>query len=191
MISRAPFAALLWLVAYDAMADSLAPLPPSMELGLRLMRTGEASLALAAFNRAMAEDGPSAEALTGVSAALHRMGLKKEAIKVLKSAVELDPNLAVARNNLGVLLYETGDIGGAQSEFERAFALTGGADERISINLGIAEHNNVTSESTRIGELDFDFDLIQYGHGVYRLEPRRTKGDEGDANAADGTGDTP
>lgn len=178
-------------LSYEAMAgESLAPLPPSMELGVRLLNAGEASLALGAFNRALSEDGLNAEALIGIGAAMHKLGRRKEALRVMKSAVDLDPNLALARNNLGVLLYEMGEISAAVFEFERAFALTGGADDRISTNLGIAEFNASMEDTDEIIANDFDFDVIQYGHGVYRLEPRAAKGDEGDTVQSTVTGGT-
>lgn len=165
-------------------AGCAGPLPPTpgaaptgpvdqTTLGVRLMQEGEAALALRAFNRAIARDGPSAETLTGVAAALYTLGQPKEATRIARSAVDLDPNLAVARNNLGVMLYEQGDYGDALAELERAYALTAGAHAGIATNLGIAEHVAAQRNAEVVIKEDAEFDLIQFGHGVYRLEKRR------------------
>ena len=90
----------------------------------------------------------------------------------LRSAIDLKPNFAIAHNNLGVVLYELGDIGGAIGEFEAAYALTGGADRDIATNLGIAELSNARQTETIVENDNIAFDVIQFGHGVYRLEPR-------------------
>lgn len=151
---------------------------PPLELGVRLMKAGEPMMALGSFNRALARDGPTAPALTGVAAALYRLGQRREALRIARSAVDLDPNLAVARNNLGVMLYEEGDLGGALAEFERAFALTDGIDGDIATNLGIAEY--IAGRRDDAGEVvdDATFDLVRFGHGVYRLEPREQSAED-------------
>ena len=146
---------------------------PPMELGLRLLRSNEPTLALSAFNRALGQGDVTAEALTGVGVALHRLDRRKEALRFLRSAVDLDPNFAIARNNLGVLLYELGDASGAVSEFEIAYALTDGLDRSIATNLGIAE--TVTAQTqveTIVTDDNVTFDVIRFGHGVFRLTPR-------------------
>lgn len=165
----------------DALAQRPGPASdvPPLELGLRLLKSGEPTLALSAFNRALGKGDVTAEALTGVAVALHRLGRRKESVRFLKSALDIDPNFAIARNNLGVLLYELGDISGAVSEFEIAYALSDGLNRDISTNLGIAE--TVTAQTdveTIVTEDNVTFDVIRFGHGVFRLTPRNIVGEE-------------
>lgn len=146
---------------------------PPLELGLRLLKSGEPTLALSAFNRALGQGDVTAEALTGVGVALHRLGRRKESVRFLRSAIDVDPNFAIARNNLGVLLYELGDVPGAVSEFEIAYALTEGLDRDVATNLGIAETVSAqTRVETIVTEDNVTFDVVRFGHGVFRLTPR-------------------
>lgn len=158
-------------IALGAPAGEAQDSPDSLTLGLRLMVAGEPGLAVKAFHRALAEDGPSAEAFTGLSTALYETGRRTQALRIAKSAVDLDPNLAVARNNLGVMLFDSGELSAALTEFERAFALTGGKDKRIAENLGIAELAADRRYEISPKRAQADFDIIQFGHGVFRLEP--------------------
>lgn len=148
----------------NAASDAADPL----ELGLRLMRENQPSLALGAFNRALAEE-VTAEALTGVAGAYHALGRPKEAEKLLRAAVARDANFALARNNLGIILYEAGDYAAAEQELRRAFAITGGANPAIATNLAFAEFA-LAQVPVPVIEDDKAFDVIQYGHGLYRLE---------------------
>ena len=146
---------------------------PPMELGLRLLRSNEPTLALSAFNRALSQGDVTAEALTGVGVALHRLDRRKEAVRFLRSAIDINPNFAIARNNLGVLLYETGDVTGAISEFQIAYALTNGLDRNVATNIGIAETVTAQTEvETIVTDNNVTFDVIRFGHGVFRLTPR-------------------
>lgn len=147
---------------------------PPITLGLRLLRSGEPSLALNAFNRALSEGELTAEALTGLGVALHQLGRSKVAARILRSAVDVKPNFAIAHNNLGVVLYELGDVSAALGELEIAYALTDGVDQTIATNLGITELAATRQPETIITEEDVAFDVIRFGHGVYRLEPRTT-----------------
>lgn len=150
--------------------------PASFEIGARLIRANQPEMALGAFTRLIAEKGMSPEAMVGIGVAYLRMGRRDDAIRSFEQAIEADPNVAVARNNLGVALYEDGAYAAALSEFERAFALTGGLDPVVRTNVGIAEFAMVTKGDEVIVD-DADFDVIQYGQGVYRLEPRKPDGE--------------
>lgn len=143
-----------------------------IEIGERLLAAKQPDLALRAFNRDIAANGVSDAALLGIGVAYIRLGQRREALRFLQAAVDLAPNNAMARNNLGVLLHAEGDYAGAHAEFTRAYALTGGADPRIRDNLGMAEYAlEAHGDATLVDEAEFD--VIQYGHGVYRLEPRK------------------
>ena len=63
----------------DAVAQRPGPASdvPPLELGLRLFKSGEPTLALSAFNRALGKGDVTAEALTGVAVALHRLAVGK------------------------------------------------------------------------------------------------------------------
>ncbi|MGB0851731.1 MAG: tetratricopeptide repeat protein [Pikeienuella sp.] len=139
-----------------------------MAVGIRLMRAGEPTQALGAFNRALAER-VTAEALTGAASAYHALGQRKQAKELLHAAIKRDPNLGLARNNLGILLYEDGDYAAAEQELRRAFAITGGADRAIATNLAFAEFALSQVPAPTVKDADA-FDVIQYGHGLYRLE---------------------
>ncbi len=147
--------------------------PSSLDIGVRLLAANQPAMALDAFNRSVTQDGISAEALTGIGVSYLRLGQRSQAKQFLKAAIEVDPNSALARNNLGVALYDEGDYVSALSEFNRAYALTDGLDASVATNVGIAELA-VATEAEAGATLDVaEFDVIQYGHGVYRLEPRQ------------------
>ena len=123
------------------------------------------------FERMIAERGPEPASLTGLGVANYRTGRLTQAIRLFRAAVRLDPNFAVARNNLGVALYQNGEYVAALSEFERAFAITGGLDPTVRTNVGIAEIA-VASRADEVEVDDADFDVIQYGQGFFRLKER-------------------
>ncbi|MFV0473961.1 MAG: tetratricopeptide repeat protein, partial [Pikeienuella sp.] len=140
-------------------------------LGARLLAENRPDLALDAFERAIAAgDGP--EALTGAAIALLRLGRGGEARRLLETALAREPDLPAARNALGVAHHEAGRYEAALAEFRRSDELTGGGDPSIAFNIGVAE-TALAAREGRQAELDgFDYDVIQYGNGVYRLTPR-------------------
>lgn len=175
--SPAVICALLLLAACDAGAPELPggrPSPPrtQLELGLRLLKHNQAQMALNAFNRSLAEEGVSAGAMTGAGVAMARLHRRKDAERFLRGALDLDPNSVAAHNALGVLLYDEGDYAAAAAELQTALTLTDGADPSIATNLGIVETALANAKMEDGSVDDFQFDLVQYGGGVYRLEPR-------------------
>lgn len=156
------------LMSCQPVGNAAGDVKDPMDLGLRLMRQGQPSQALGAFNRALAQD-VTAEALTGVASAYHALGQPKQAEQLLRAAIERDANFALARNNLGILLYEAGDYAAAERELRRAFAITGGANASIATNLAFAEFALAQVPAPVIKDAEA-FDVIQYGHGLYRLE---------------------
>lgn len=143
-----------------------------LTVGVRLLSANQPEMALDAFNRSVTEEGVSADALTGIGASYLRLGQRSQALQFLEAATALDPNSALARNNLGVALYDEGDYVRALTEFNRAYALTDGLDASIATNVGIAEAALAETGEAIPGVDEVQFDVIQYGHGVYRLEPR-------------------
>ena len=148
-----------------------APAAPSVTIGERLLVARQPEMAADVFEKLIASDGPDPVSLTGLGVAYHQSGRRKLAERFFRAAIDLDPNLAIARNNLGVSLYDAGDYAAALSEFERAFAITEGLDRTVATNIGIAEIA-VVVHADEVEVDDAEFDVIQYGHGVFRLQER-------------------
>lgn len=161
-------------------ADARPPPPPDdpIEIGKRLLAENQPELALSAFNLGVASAGSAearAVALTGAGVALLKLGRGGEARRLLEAALSLDPELATAHNALGVAHHDAGRYAAATASFRRASELTGGGDPEIRANLGMAEAalGDQTANAPTLDE--FDYDVIQYGHGVYRLTPRAAR----------------
>lgn len=155
----------------DGFFDRSAAEPATISLGARLLEAKQPEMALDAFSRVVAAEGVSVEALVGLGVAYHRMGRPRDAIAMFEAAADLDPNSPEARNNLGVAYYVNGEYAAARSEFERAFALTGGGDPKVRFNLGVAEIA-LAERADDVVVDEAEFDVIQYGHGFYRLKQR-------------------
>lgn len=154
-------------------APAAAPPPPSdpVELGRLLLAQNQPELALKSFVRGITDTGGT-EALTGAAVALLKLGRTGEARRLLEAALAREPDLAIARNALGVSHYEAGRYAAALEEFRRADELTGGADPAIALNIGVAAAALADQGGDKPRLDAFDYDVIQYGHGVYRLVPR-------------------
>jgi tetratricopeptide (TPR) repeat protein len=107
-------------------------------VGHRLMEAGEHELALKAYLRAAAERGVNVDVLSAIGSANLALGRLGQSEKILRRALELDPNFVPALNNLGVVLMETGDVGEARVIFQQAFALDSGESDSIRENLKLA-----------------------------------------------------
>lgn len=141
-------------------------------IGVRLLAANQPNMALTSFNRALGEDGPTAEALTGAAIANMRIGRGGVAVRLLESAIGVDNDYAPAHNNLGVALYDEGDYIGALAAFQRAHQLTGGTDNAVATNLDMAEFVIADTAATTPQLDEAEFDVILYGNGLYRLERR-------------------
>ncbi|MEM7543920.1 MAG: tetratricopeptide repeat protein [Pseudomonadota bacterium] len=148
-----------------------APVSP-LVVGIRLLAAKQPALALDAFNRSVTEDGVSVDALSGIGVSYMRLGQRRQARQFMETAVKVDPNSAIARNNFGVLLYDEGEYDAALVQLQRAYALTGGANSSIATNIGFAEFAISQAQDADLVIDESEFDVIQYGKGVYRLEPR-------------------
>jgi tetratricopeptide (TPR) repeat protein len=109
-----------------------------MTVGHRLMEAGEHELALKAYLRGAGETGINADVLSAIGSANLALGRLGQAEKILKRALELDPNFVPALNNLGVVMMEQGRIGEARVYFQKAFALDSGETDSIRENLMLA-----------------------------------------------------
>lgn len=136
-------------------------------VGHRLMAAGEFELALRAYFRSMAEQGPSVDALTAIGSANLRLGRLGQAEQMLRRAVLMDPQFVPALNNLGVVMVERGEWGQAAHLFRNAFALDSGRSEEIRQNLRLALAN--LQESSYSEENNNQFALVRRGNGRYLL----------------------
>jgi tetratricopeptide (TPR) repeat protein len=109
-----------------------------MTVGHRLMEAGEHELALKAYLRGAGETGINADVLSAIGSANLALGRLGQAEKILRRALELDPNFVPALNNLGVVLVEQGQYGEARVLFQKAFALDSGETDSIRENLKLA-----------------------------------------------------
>ena len=136
-------------------------------VGHRLMAGGEFDLALRAYYRAMAQNGPSADALSAIGSANLRLGRLGQAEQMLRRALAMEPEFVPALNNLGVVLIERREWGQAAHMFRLAFALDSGRSEEIRENLRLAlsklENSGYTAENNE------DFALVRRGNGRFLL----------------------
>ena len=137
-------------------------------VGHRLMDAGEYDLALRAFYRGAADQGLTADVLSGIGSANLRLGRLGQAEENLRMAIELDEDFPPAWNNLGVVLMEQGEYGEAMRVFQQAFALDSGQSDSIRENLRLSiermENPSYSAENNKS-----HFDLVRRGGGRYTL----------------------
>ncbi|GAB4263926.1 MAG: tetratricopeptide repeat protein [Pararhodobacter sp.] len=138
-----------------------------MLVGHRLMEAGEYDLALRAYYRVMAQQGPSVDALSAIGSANLRLGRLGQAEQMLRRALDLDPAFVPALNNLGVVMIERREWGQAAHLFRYAFALDSGRSEEIRENLRLALAN--LENSGYNGENNDNFALVRRGDGRFLL----------------------
>lgn len=148
-------------------AVDVAEAVDGLAVGHRLMQAGEFDLALRAYFRAAAEQGPSVDVLSAIGSANLRLGRLGQAEQMLRRAVDLDPAFVPAINNLGVVAAEQGRWGEARHLFQSAFALDSGRSEEIRANLRLALANLERSQYTP--ENNQNFALVRRGQGRYLL----------------------
>lgn len=136
-------------------------------VGHRLMEAGEFELALRAYYRSMAEQGPSVDALSAIGSANLRLGRLGQAEQLLRRALDMDAQFVPALNNLGVVMVENGDWGQAAHLFRNAFALDSGRSDEIRQNLRLALAN--LQDSSYSDENNNNFALVRRGNGRFLL----------------------
>ncbi|MGX9856078.1 tetratricopeptide repeat protein [Limimaricola variabilis] len=151
-----------------APGPSGAPDVDGLIVGHRLMAANEAELALAAYGRAAAERGMDVDTLSAMGSANLRLGRLGQAERLLRRAVELDPEFAPAWNNLGVVLMETDRAPEAAESFLRAFALVDGNDDSVRDNLrrAIAKRDAALYAGE---EEPQEFQLVRRGPSEYAI----------------------
>jgi tetratricopeptide (TPR) repeat protein len=139
-------------------------------VGHRLMAAGEYELALRAYYRSMAQQGPTVDALSAIGSADLYLGRLGQAEQMLRRAVDMDPQFIPALNNLGVVMVEKGEWGQAVHLFRTAFALDSGRSEEIRENLRLALAN--LDDSGYDGENNDNYALVRRGDGRFLLLAR-------------------
>jgi len=137
-------------------------------VGHRLMDAGEYELALDAYARAAGQQGLNVDTLSAMGSANLRLGRLGQAERLLRRAVQLDPDYPPAWNNLGVVLMEAGNIGEASEVFRRAYATDNGNSDQIRDNLRLALSRLANQGYDRANE-DEAFDLIRRGASDYEV----------------------
>ncbi|MCL4675534.1 MAG: tetratricopeptide repeat protein [Pararhodobacter sp.] len=136
-------------------------------VGHRLMAAGEFELALRAYYRSMAQDGPTVDALSAIGSANLRLGRLGQGEQMLRRALDLDAEFVPALNNLGVVMVERREWGQAAHLFRNAFALDSGRSEEIRQNLRLALAN--LQDSGYDAENNNEFALVRRGNGRFLL----------------------
>lgn len=138
-----------------------------LAVGHRLMAAGEFELALRAYFRAAADQGPGVDVLSAIGSANLRLGRLGQAESLLRRALDTDPSFVPALNNLGVVMVERQRWGEAQHLFQTAFALDSGRSGEIRENLRLAIANLEDSDYT--AENNYNFALVRRGNGRFLL----------------------
>ncbi|MCC6305886.1 MAG: tetratricopeptide repeat protein [Rhodobacteraceae bacterium] len=134
------------------------------------MGAGEYDLALRAYLRGAAEQGPTPDVLSALGSANLRLGRLGQAERLLRRALERDEAFVPALNNLGVVLIERGEAGEARRVFERAFALDSGRSDEIRQNLRLAiARTEAQGYDARTTDEHGNFSLMRRGYGHYLL----------------------
>ncbi len=136
-------------------------------VGHRAMATGEYEIALRAYHRAAAEQGPTVDVLSAIGSANLRLGRLQQAEQDLRRALERDETFVPAHNNLGVVLAEQGKWGEASLHFRTAFAFDSGRSEEIRDNLSLSIEKS--AETVYDDGEAFQLLLMRRGSGRYLL----------------------
>jgi len=139
-----------------------------MIVGHRLMTAGEYELALDAFIRAAAEQGPTVDVLSALGSAELGLGRLGQAERTLRRAIDVDESFVPAWNNLGVVLMEQRRYAEARLIFETAFKIDNGQTAAIAENLRLAL---AKSKNSNYGsDIETNYKLLRRGSGEYTLQ---------------------
>lgn len=140
-----------------------------LQVGHRLMESGEHELALRAYLRAAAEQGVNVDVLSALGSANLQLGRLGQAEQLLRQAIREDAGFVPALNNLGVVLMEQGHVGEARVLFQQAYANDSGQTDSIRENLRRAIALTENPGYTDDNEQEQGFSLVRRGKGQYEL----------------------
>jgi len=111
------------LISVSAAPVSAQPaMSESLEKGFQALQSGDAARAASIFREALTRHPGDPQLLLGAGVAASLQGQDREAIALLKQALQIEPQLVQAAGILGELLYRQGDIDLAIKTYERALA---------------------------------------------------------------------
>jgi tetratricopeptide (TPR) repeat protein len=117
-----PFARLLLLIIAALLPATALAQTSALEAGFTALQQRDADTAAAAFRRALGADPKDPAALYGAGAAAYLQGRQREAMDLLKQALQVEPRLSQASALLGEIAYHQGDLTLAIRTFESALA---------------------------------------------------------------------
>ena len=136
----------------------------ALGLAVDLVKGGKWEDAMNTFNDIAEVSSGDADALAKTGLVLFHYGRSKEAEEVLSRAVELDPTMAIASNNLGSLYLSAGRHADAVAHFKNALA----AQPEL-----VEPHINLCATLAKLGDwdqakiyADMTFELADYSPGI-------------------------
>lgn len=138
-------------------------------VGRRMLAQNRPEAALKSFNLAMIEEGVGRDALLGAADANYRLGRLNLARRLLLRTVELYPDSAAARNNLGVIHYQLGEYAHARAAFNAAYALESGLNDEIERNLAVLDIAEERAGRDDVEVADPDYYVVPQGGGLFKL----------------------
>ncbi len=166
------FAILLVIVSVSPIRVQTNVAKWHMDRARALHRDGKPELALAEFQKALADQPGSGDARFGAAVVLGALGRIDEAIDQYRLALRAQPDDADTLNNLGTLLAQRGRIPEAVEMFERAVRVEP-SNPRTLVNLG---HALVLLGRVR--------EAVPLFHEALRLDPGNAQARRGIAEAA-------
>src|SRR5215467_15164480 len=104
----------------------------ALNRGFQALQSGDAARADTIFREGLSQHPRDPQLLLGAGAAASLQGRDKEAISLLKQALQIEPELAPAAALLGELLYRQGDLDQAIKMYERALP---GAPPAVAVTM--------------------------------------------------------
>lgn len=138
-----------------------------LAVGHQLMASQEYELALQAYYAAAVDLGLNADVLSAIGSANLQLGRLNQAERILRRAIDEDDMFVPAWNNLGIVLYNKGELGEAREAFRVAYALDSGNSEEIRDNLQLLDAKLAQVVPDQQSEADFR--LVRRGNGRYLL----------------------
>ena len=145
-------------------------------LGSTLLRTGDAAGALAPLQQALAQQ-PDAETQHELGRANYMLKRLPEAIQAVDQAAKLDPDLTEARDSLGNMLAESGDLARAEQELREAIrrqpdfaSAHGNLGKLLTAKGALAEGDRAFRKAVALAPANA---MVRYSYGVVLAQAGR------------------